>query len=199
MRAALILFGTTIVLGVGALLLWRPALALGLAVLGAGVSIWRMKRPLRQAHQTLKAPATPVQAARPPMPATAPPVAAKPRETFAHPLAERLMAAGWMPQPAASGQPWLLGVQSQTRVALRPALAQRVTIGDIEEAMAAKAREQAQYAAVLSELRPAEDVAAAAKAAGIHIVNSARLEAYLTVAASFRPLQKSAEPHRVPA
>jgi hypothetical protein len=61
------------------------------------------------------------------------------------------------------------------------------------DALSAKRTEAAQYAAILCTHRPEEHIAERAKQAQVHIINLARLEAYLTLASSFRPGQPAAK------
>ena len=187
MRASAIIFGTTFVAGAGALLVWRPATALGLAVLGVAISVWRMRQPPKSvAANASAAPASRVSAA----PTAAPAAAVVPLFQPHAELIERLRAAGWSIRPAQSATPWLLVVNGAVRLALRPAPRGPRAIGeDIAEAMGAKAREGAHYAAIVCENRPVEAVTALAKEHRIHIVNLARLEAYLALAATFQPGQ----------
>ena len=187
MRAMLIISGTIFVAGASVLLVWRPATALALAILGGALSVWRMHRPRRHIRPELKI-AVPAPVATPPQPYTE--------------LLDRLRGAGWTVQAARSDSPWLVAVNGTVRLAVRPAPnGPRATAEDITEAMAAKARDGAQYAAIVCEHRPAPEVTALAKESRIHIINLARLEAYLALAASFKPSQKptAATVQRIPA
>lgn len=188
MRANLIIYGTAFVAGAGALLLWRPALALALAIVGGGLNLWRQHRPSRAARlePEVQRPAPVVRKPVPPTPIRESEIPAAPESPGD--LTQRLRAAGWTIVAAKSALPWLATTNGAVRVALRPGPAgPRATADDIAEAMAAKALEGAQYAAIVCEQRPAPDVMALAKEHRIHVVNLARLEAYLALAASFKP------------
>lgn len=183
MRVTLFVFGTIVAAAVLVLLLWRPAMTLALAVLGAAISLWRMKRPVKAAARV---------AAPPPAPAASRPAASLPPPAPADETVDegavraRLAAAGWAVEPALAGPPWLVAVQDGVRVALRTSpRGPRVTGDDIADAVAAKARENAGYAAIISLHRPADLIAAEAKEARIHLINLDRLEAYLALAGAF--------------
>lgn len=201
MRIVLILTVAAFVVGAVALLVWRPTTALALAMIGAAVSLWRMKRPVRTRAERPAPKSEPVAAPAPVIasPVIASPVIASPAvpaPTFPAPaenrpdpvLLERVRGAGWTIQPAARGAPWLVAVREDVRVALRPApRGPRATAEDVAEALAAKTSEGAQYTAIICAQRPEDAVAAEAKLAQVHIVNLLRLEAYLTLASTFRP------------
>ena len=192
MRTILIISGTIFVAGASVLLVWRPAMALGLAILGGALSVWRMHRPHR--HATVR---PEIKIALPAPVATAP-------QPYTE-LLDRLRGAGWTVGAARSASPWIVAVNGAVKLAVRPAPnGPRATGGDIAEAMAAKVRDGAQYAAIVCAHRPTAEVTELAKESCIHIVNLARLEAYLALAASFKPGQKPAKtaaaaPHRIPA
>jgi hypothetical protein len=175
----MVLFIALFMIIAGGLLLWRPAMTLVLALLGAAVSVWRMKR-------TTKRPAAPARSA----PRTASPAAVAPDMPMAanenDEILSRLSQAGWSVEPAAA--PWLIATHGGVRIALRTRTARRtVTSDDVDDALAAKDREGAQYAAVISLSRPDAAVAAQARAARVQIINLPRLEAYLALAVSFPP------------
>ena len=185
MRAILIISGTIFVVCAGLLLVWRPATALALAILGGALSVWRMRRPLRHVRPEIRI-ATPPPVATPPQPYTE--------------LLDRLRGAGWTVGAVRSPSPWIVAVSGAVRLAVRSTPAgPRATAEDIAEAMAAKARDGAQYAAIICEHRPAPEVTELAKENRIHIVNLARLEAYLALAASFKPGQAAPTARRIPA
>lgn len=180
MRTILVLSALAFVAVAGVLLVWRPVTALALAMLCGAVSLWRMKAP--------------AQGIRPTAPAERPPAAAPaapPPSLESHPaLSERVRAAGWTLEPAARGAPWLVAVRGAVRVALRPSpSAPRASAQDIMDALSAKRSETAQYAAIICSQRPEEHVAERARQAQVHMINLARLEAYLTLAGTFRPSQ----------
>ncbi len=184
MRVTLFVFGTIIAAAVVVLLLWRPAMTLALAVLGAAISLWRMKRPVKAGARVAAAP--PRRAAAPapdPTPAPLPPTAEGDMDAA---VRARLAAAGWTVEPAVAGTPWLVAVQDSVRVALRTSpRGPRVTGDDITDAVAAKARENAGYAAVISVNRPADLIVEEAKEARVQLINLDRLEAYLALAGAF--------------
>lgn len=187
MRAQLFLYGTIFMLAVGALVFWRPVMTLCLALLGAAVSVWRMKRPVKHPVRT-PAPA-PRRSVAKPVPAPSNRAANENDD-----ILTRLAAAGWTAAPAATGAPWLVAGHGDIRVALRTCTpGTQVSVDDIADAKAAKAREGAQFAAVVSLERPADDVAEAAKAARVQIINLPRLEPYLALATAFKtPVQSKA-------
>lgn len=186
MRAILFISGTTLLIAVAGLLIWRPTLALALALLGGAVSIWRMRRPHRTVASTKPAPSGDVPA-NDALEDTTPDA-----EPGAAPL-DRIRGAGWIIETAQSPAPWILAVSGGVRVALRPAPISLWAAGeDIADAMAAKALDRAPYAAIICEYRPSDEVAALAKDNSVHIVNLARLEAYLALAGSFKPAQTHA-------
>ena len=186
MRMILIIFGTLLALGIGGLLIWRPTMMLGLAILGGVINVWRMHRPHRAAKTEAVAP-------KPAKRTVTAPVSAPPQPYSE--LLDRIRGAGWALHAAKSAFPWLIAVSSGVRVALRPRpVGEQVTADDIAEAMAAKAADGAQFAAIICEHRPSEGIAILAKENRIHIVNLARLEAYLALALSFKPAQPVAAP-----
>lgn len=171
----------------GALLAWRPAAALALGVVFGAVALWRQKAPVRAKSRTVTIPAEPVAAPEPAPAFTPDPV-----------LVARVEGAGWTLEPATRGAPWLVAVRDGVRIALRPfPNAPQAGSQDVMEALSAKRSEKAQYAAVICRLRPEDHVAERAKAAQVHMINLARLDAYLTLAASYRP--PAAQPVRQPA
>ena len=177
MRAILFVSGTALLIAVGGLLVWRPAAALALAVLVLAIDAWRIRRSRRVAAAK-PAPNIPVRVAVEPPPPVQPYVE----------LLGRTRGAGWSIEAARSPSPWFVAVSGGVRVALRPApIGPRAVAEDIVEAMAAKVRERAQYAAIMCEYRPAPEVTDLAKEGRVHIVNLARLEAYLALAVSFKP------------
>lgn len=196
MRIVLILTVAAFVVGAVALLVWRPTTALALAMIGAAVSLWRMKRPVRARAERPAPKPEPVAAPAPVIaapviaaPAMSAPTLPAPAENRPDPvLLERVRGAGWTIQPASRGAPWLVAAREEVRVALRPApRGPRATAEDVAEALAAKTSEGAQYAAIICAQRPEDTVAAEARLAQVHIVNLLRLEAYLTLASTFRP------------
>lgn len=196
MRAILFVFGTVFLIVVVGLLAWRPDLVLALALLTGAVNVWRMRRPHRVAT------AKPVAAEPDPVPV--PVVVALASSPPAEPyiaLLDRIRGAGWLIEPARSPSPWLVAACGGVRVAVHPAPGRlRASGEDIVDALAAKVRERAQYAAIVCEQRPSDAVAALAKDSRIHIVNLARLDAYLALAGSFKPGQpQAAALRRVPA
>lgn len=185
MRSILVLSATAFIVGAGALLVWRPATALALALLGGAVGLWRAqartKPKLAQAAPAKHLPLAP---------APAPPDAT---------LSDRVRAAGWTLEPAARGEPWLVAARGGVRVALRPSPSgPRASAQDIMDALSAKRSEKAQYAAIVCTQRPEEHVGERARQAQVHMVNLARLEAYLTLAGSFRPSQPAPIAQREP-
>jgi hypothetical protein len=167
MRVTLFVFGTMLAATVGVLLLWRPAMTLALALLGAAISLWRMKRPVKAAARAEAAPPRPVA---PPPAMAAPDAAPAPEGDAEAAVRARRAAAGWTVEPAVAGPPWLVAVQDGVRVALRTSpRGPRVTGDDIADAVAAKVRENAGYAAVISVNRPADLIAAEAKEAAANV------------------------------
>lgn len=194
MRTTLVLTAVAFVGISGALLFWRPVAALMLAMLGGAISLWRMDLPARVRSRRAKRPPRPEPAPRPLVAASAIPFAPDPA------LLERVTAAGWTLEPANRGEPWLVAVREEVRVALRPAPAgPRACAEDIMDALSAKRTEAAQYAAILCTHRPEEHLGERAKQAQVHIINLARLEAYLTLASSFRPSPTVADQEQVTA
>jgi len=171
----------------GALLAWRPAAALALGVVFGALALWRQKAPVK-AKSRAPAPAEPVAAND-----------AAPTFTPDPALVARIASAGWTLEPAARGGPWVVAVRDSVRVALRAyPNAPQAGSQDVMEALSAKRSEKAQYAAVICRLRPEDHVAERAKSAQVHMINLARLDAYLTLAASYRPTP-AAQPVRQPA
>ncbi|MDX2234722.1 MAG: hypothetical protein NW200_09500 [Hyphomonadaceae bacterium] len=191
MRVDLLILGTLLLAAVAALVLWRPALMLALALLGLAINVWRMKKPARRGghRPARKAPpaAAPVaeRGVTGPEPPAVEALAAPANDTFN--LSESLRAAGWSVLPARRGEPWTVAVHGDVRVALRTrTITPHADEADIADAMAAKDAEGAQYAAILTGLRPSDAVVDQAKAARVHIVAPDRLEAYLALALSFK-------------
>ena len=181
MRAVLFVFGTVLATATGGLLFWRPTLALALALLFGAIAVWRMCLAQRAIAKTV-AVATVVVT-----PAPAPP--RPPAQPYVE-LLDRIRGAGWRLEAAVSPSPWLVAISGGVRVAVRPApLGPCATMDDVSEAMSAKVRERAQYAAIVCEHRPSNAVSALARDSRIHIVNLARIEAYLALAGSFKPGQ----------
>jgi hypothetical protein len=175
------LFGTLALAALAALLVWRPAVTLCLALIGAGVSVWRMNRPVKAPARDMAAPVR--------TPPPAPPAREAANEN--DDILNRLAAAGW--ETDAASPPWLVARQGRVRVALRTCTpGQEVTLDDVADAAAAKARTGSDFAAVVSLSRPADAVAAAAKAARVHIINLPRLEPYLALALSFSARREQA-------
>ena len=200
MRATLFISGTVLLVAIGALLVWRPAMTLALALLGGAISVWRMHRPHRPAVPPRPAITVPdevvEEAVTDETPEEAPP---EPVTEADNTLRDRIAAAGWQVAETAV-TPWLLAQSGDVRVAAHHLHAdRRVTKPDIENAMVARVRERAQYAAIVCEHRPTNAVAALAKESRIHIVNLARLEAYLLLAGAFKPAQQPAPAKRVTA
>ncbi len=190
MRAMLFISGTTLLIAVAGLLLWRPTLALALALLGGAVSVWRMRRPHRSAANSKPAV---VEAA----PANDTHEQVSPEADPGADLLARVRAAGWTVEAAQSPAPWILAASSGVRVALRSApIGLWAAEEDITDAMAAKALDRAQYAAIICEYRPSDEAAALAKDSSVHIVNLIRLEAYLALAGSFKPAHANAPAQR---
>ena len=200
MRALLFVSGTAVAAGVAGLLVWRPTLALALALIGFAVNIWRMQRRPHRAARTAKAvvatstsehlSAAPSTSSTPSPALTPAPI---PSPTLHADLLERVRDAGWSLADTGAPAPWLVLVCGGSRVALRAAtIGPAAATEDIVDAVAAKAREQAQYAAIVCEHRPPDDVAALARNSLVHIVTLERLEAYLALAGSFKPAQPPA-------
>jgi hypothetical protein len=179
-----------------ALLILRPAAALGLGLVGGAVGLVFTQRSERKPRRRSAS-----RQAKP-VPAVAP-VRPDPLVVSWRPdpvLLEQIREAGWSAEPAVRGAPWVIAAQGPIRVALRPSpRGPRATAEDIAEALAAKESEYAQHAAVVCTQRPDEAVAAAAKQAQVHLVNMARLGAYLTLAGSFRPSAARSAPVKIPA
>ena len=185
MRIAFWFTALLFVAAAATLLAVRPAAALAVGVVLCALSVWRMPARVRASsrRRSKSQSSTTVQTAA---------VSEQARTAYRPDpaLADRVRAAGWAVEAASSGAPWVVAAAGDVRVALRPSpRGLRATSDDIMEALAAKAAEEAQYVAIICGLRPEDEVTARAKAAQVHIVNLARLEAYLTLASSFQQPQ----------
>lgn len=182
MRTVPILVAVAFAVVALALVILRPAAAVGLGIVGGAVGLAFTQRSALKPRRRAK-PAKVV-----PSPALARLEAAVIAWRPDPALLEAIREAGWTAEPSNRGAPWVIAAQGPIRVALRPTpQGPRATAADIAEALSAKETEYAQHAAIVCAQRPDEAVAAAAKQSQVHLVNLARLGAYLTLAGSFRP------------